>query len=86
LAKKLARRGLHGVKLVISDAHEGLKAWQRCRVHFMRTARAHANKTAAASYRLSSPPRSHRTRRPPQAKQWQSRRVAAQSQQMRITL
>jgi putative transposase len=39
--KSLVRRGLHGVKLVISDAHEGLKAairrvmgasWQRCRV------------------------------------------------------
>jgi len=37
----LARRGLRGVKLVVSDAHEGLKAaaarvlnatWQRCRV------------------------------------------------------
>ena len=45
--KDLARRGLTGVKLVISDAHEGLKAaitrvlsatWQRCRVHFMRNA------------------------------------------------
>ena len=43
--RKLARRGLRGVKLVISDAHEGVKAavakvtnasWQRCRVHFMR--------------------------------------------------
>src|SRR5678816_2887607 len=43
--RKLTRRGLRGVKLVISDAHEGLKAavakvvnatWQRCRVHFMR--------------------------------------------------
>src|SRR6202011_2952616 len=43
--RALARRGLRGVKLVISDAHEGLKAavakvlhasWQRCRVHFMR--------------------------------------------------
>jgi len=44
--RKLARRGLRGVKLVISDAHEGLKqaiqtvlagtTWQRCRVHFMR--------------------------------------------------
>src|ERR671926_343711 len=41
----LTRRGLRGVKLVISDAHEGLKAavtkvlratWQRCRVHFGR--------------------------------------------------
>jgi transposase-like protein len=50
----LTRRGLRGVKLVISDAHEGLKAavtkvlratWQRCRVHFMRTALAHAGKT-----------------------------------------
>jgi putative transposase len=43
--KDLVRRGLTGVKLVISDAHEGLKGaitrvmgatWQRCRVHFMR--------------------------------------------------
>lgn len=51
--RKLARRGLRGVKLIISDAHEGLKAaaakvlgasWQRCRVHFMRNALAHANK------------------------------------------
>src|SRR5512134_179906 len=49
----LMRRGLRGVKLVISDAHEGLKAaaarvlkaaWQRCRVHFMRNALAHAAK------------------------------------------
>ena len=52
--RSLARRGLRGVKLVISDAHEGLKAaiskvlgatWQRCRVHFMRNAAAHAGKT-----------------------------------------
>src|SRR5580693_8363944 len=51
--RKLARRGLRGVKLVISDAHEGLKAaigrvlcatWQRCRVHFMRNLLAHAGK------------------------------------------
>jgi transposase-like protein len=50
----LARRGLRGVKLVISDAHEGIKAsvskvmnctWQRCRVHFMRNLLAHANKS-----------------------------------------
>ncbi len=49
----LTRRGLRGVKLVISDAHEGLKAaaskvlktsWQRCRVHFIRNALAHAGK------------------------------------------
>jgi putative transposase len=51
--KDLVRRGLRGVKLVISDAHEGLKAaiqrvigatWQRCRVHFMRNALAHVPK------------------------------------------
>jgi putative transposase len=51
--RSLTRRGLRGVKLVISDAHEGLKAavgkvlkttWQRCRVHFIRNALAHANK------------------------------------------
>ena len=51
--RTLMRRGLRGVKLVISDAHEGLKAaaarvltaaWPRCRVHFMRNALAHAAK------------------------------------------
>jgi putative transposase len=51
--RKLTRRGLRGVKLVISDAHEGLKAaitrvlnatWQRCRVHFMRNVLAHAGR------------------------------------------
>jgi putative transposase len=52
--RKLTRRGLRGVKPVISDAHEGIKAavskllcatWQRCRVHFMRNALAHAGKS-----------------------------------------
>jgi len=52
--RKLSRRGLRGVKLVVSDAHEGLKAavakilsatWQRCRVHFMRNALAHAGRS-----------------------------------------
>lgn len=52
--RKLARRGLRGVKLVISDAHEGIKAsitkvlhatWQRCRVHFARAALAHAGRS-----------------------------------------
>ena len=51
--RSLTRRGLRGVKLVISDAHEGLKVaaakvlgatWQRCRVHFMRNALAHVTK------------------------------------------
>ena len=52
--RNLTRRGLRGVKLVVSDAHEGIKAavskvlcatWQRCRVHFMRNALAHAGKS-----------------------------------------
>jgi transposase-like protein len=52
--RSLARRGLRGVKLVISDSHEGIKAavskvmnatWQRCRVHFMRNVLAHAGKS-----------------------------------------
>ena len=44
--RSLVKRGLKGVRLVISDAHVGLKqalstvlsgaTWQRCRVHFMR--------------------------------------------------
>ena len=51
--RSLVRRGLKGVKLVVSDAHEGLKAairrvlgatWQRCRVHWMRSALAHVGK------------------------------------------
>jgi putative transposase len=53
--RKLRRRGLRGVKLVVSDAHEGIKAavaklmnatWQRCRVHTMRNALAHAGKSS----------------------------------------
>ena len=51
--RSLMRRGLRGVRLVISDSHEGIKAavakvlkatWQRCRVHFMRNALAYAPK------------------------------------------
>jgi putative transposase len=47
--RSLTERGLRGVKLVISDSHEGLKkaaskvlgaTWQRCSVHFMRNAMA----------------------------------------------
>ncbi len=50
--RDLVRRGLSGVKLVISDAHEGITArvlsttWQRCRVHFQRNALAHAGKSS----------------------------------------
>ncbi|WFU51756.1 IS256 family transposase (plasmid) [Sinorhizobium terangae] len=52
--RRLTRRGPRGVKLVVSDAHEGLKAavtkvlsatWRRCRVHLMRNVLAHAGKS-----------------------------------------
>jgi len=52
----LVTRGLRGVRLVTSDAHEGLKgaiaavfhgaSWQRCRVHFLRNALALVPKAA----------------------------------------
>lgn len=48
--RSLVARGLHGVRLVTSDSHQGLKSaiaavlqgasWQRCRTHFMRNALA----------------------------------------------
>jgi putative transposase len=53
LLRNLVRRGLRGVKLVVSDAHEGIKAaiskiltasWQRCGVHFMWNVLAHAGR------------------------------------------
>jgi transposase-like protein len=55
--RSLVARGLNGVQLVISDAHQGLKGaipavlggagWQRCRVHFVRNALALVPKQAA---------------------------------------
>ena len=55
--RSLRARGLSGVRLVISDAHEGLKAaigavllgaaWQRCRVHFLRNVLARIPKGSA---------------------------------------
>jgi transposase-like protein len=54
--RSLVARGLTGVRLVVSDAHEGLRAaiaavlhgasWQRCRVHFLRNALALVPKAA----------------------------------------
>lgn len=53
--RDLLRRRLSDVKLVISDAHEGIKAatarvlsttWQRCRGYFQRNALAHAGKSS----------------------------------------
>lgn len=55
--KDLKARGLSGVELVISDAHEGLKnairkvckaEWQRCKVHFYRNVLAHVSKRSHA--------------------------------------
>lgn len=52
--KSLKQRGLHGVQLVVSDAHEGLKAakqavfpsvpWQRCQCHLQRNAQKYVPK------------------------------------------
>src|ERR671935_3268499 len=51
--RSLVKRGLAGVQLVVSDAHEGLKQaiaqvlgapWQRCTVHFLREALGHARR------------------------------------------
>ncbi len=52
--RTLVARGLHGVQLVISDSHEGLKgaiasvfggaSWQRCKVHVMRNALSYVPK------------------------------------------
>jgi transposase-like protein len=55
--RSLLRRGLRGVKLVVSDAHEGLKAaaakvlhatWQRCRIHILRNLLAHVGPSQRA--------------------------------------
>ena len=55
--KSLKERGLHGVRLVVSDAHGGLKAavrkvlkaeWQRCKVHFYRNVLVHVSKRSQA--------------------------------------
>jgi len=70
----LKARGLDGVKLVISDAHTGLKGaisrvfeatWQRCRVHWMRNALAHVSRgqhtvvAAAIRQAFEQPDRKH---------------------------
>lgn len=49
--RRLQERGLHGIKLLISDAHEGLKAarkavwpsvkWQRCQFHLQQNAQSY---------------------------------------------
>ena len=66
--RTLKARGLAGTKLVISDAHAGLKAaiaavmigasWQRCRVHFLRNVLAQVPKGSAGDGRRRDPHRS----------------------------
>lgn len=74
--RKLPLRGLRGVKLVISDAHEGIKAavskvltatWQRCRVHLQSAMpwRTPARTVAGSSPHSSPRPLPRTTPRPP---------------------
>ncbi len=52
--ESLMKRGLHGIRLIVSDAHSGLKAalkavfpsvaWQRCQFHLQQNAQGYANK------------------------------------------
>ena len=79
--RSLRARGLGGVRLVISDAHEGLKgaiaavilgaAWQRCKVHFLRNVLARIPK---GTCRDGARPHPHHLRasptRPPCATSW----------------
>src|SRR3954471_6150462 len=71
--RSLVARGLTGVQLVISDAHEGLKgaieavlvgaAWQRCRTHAMRNLMTKVPKPRSTDSRASSACRWMRARR-----------------------
>src|SRR5215468_7674576 len=64
--RSLVARGLNGVRLVISDAHSGLKmaiasillgaVWQRCRVHFVRDALGLVPSTPSRWWRRPSAP------------------------------
>ena len=74
--RSLRARGLAGVQLCVSDAHEGLKAaiakvlgcpWQRCTVHFLRdmrwaTAARRSSRSSRAPSARSSPPRARARR------------------------
>src|SRR4029453_4548160 len=61
----LVARGLSGVRLVTSDAHQGLKgaiaavldgaSWQRCRTHFMRTLPARVPRPAPPPNFITTP-------------------------------
>jgi putative transposase len=82
--RSLVSRGLSGVKLVTSDAHEGLTgaiaavlqgaSWQRCRTHFMRNALALVPK--GAQQMVAATIRTVFVQPDPQAAREQWRRVA----------
>ena len=82
--RSLVARGLSGVQLVTSDSHEGLKgavaavlqgaSWQRCRVHFVRTARARV--PTAAQQMVAATIRTGFVQPDPAAAHEQWRRVA----------
>src|SRR5919198_1140576 len=82
--RSLVARGLAGVQLVVSDAHEGLKgaiaavlqgaSWQRCRTHFMRNALALVPK--GAQQMVAATIRTVFVQPDPQAAREQWRRVA----------
>ena len=54
--ESLVARGLHGIELIVSDAHSGLKAalrgvfpsvpWQRCQFHLQQNAQSYVTKTS----------------------------------------
>ena len=60
--ESLITRGLHGIELIISDAHSGLKAalkavfpsipWQRCQFHLQQNAQAYVTKQPRKAYEL----------------------------------
>jgi putative transposase len=82
--RSLVARGLSGVNLVTSDAHQGLKgaitavlqgaSWQRCRTHFMRNALALVPK--GAQQMVAATIRTVFVQPDPQAAREQWRRVA----------
>jgi len=56
---RLVERGMHGVRLVVSDSHDGLRAareaalpgvpWQRCQMHLQQNAQAYVTKAPLKS-------------------------------------
>ena len=56
---RLNERGMHGVRLIVSDSHDGLRAareatlpgvpWQRCQMHLQQNAQAYVTKTSLKS-------------------------------------